>query len=312
MAEKDRGYDLFSAEPDTVAVLGGGGFIGSHLTLNLLHMGYRLRLLVNRTVPDLVSPTGRIETLRGAIEDERVLEACFAGCPVVYHLVGLIAETRTKTFQKTVVEGTAHVVAAARKAGVKKIVYLSALGAGPDRPSRYHRTKYEAERAVIASGLQYAIFRPSIVYGPEDKFINMLARMIRMSPVVPVIGDGRYRLQPVYVEELCAVMARASRETAASGRVYEIGGPEPLTYLEILDILKRILDRKRMTVHIPVWMARWSARLLELVMKPAPLTRDQIAMLAAGSTCDPTTAEREFGVTFSPLEKQLRTYMGKR
>ncbi len=298
-------------EPRTIAVLGGSGFIGSYLVLNLLQMGYHLHLLVNRTNPDLVSPTGRISTFRGSIEDEQALAECFAGCEVVYHLVGLIAETRTKTFQKTVVEGTEHVVAAARKAGVKKVIYLSALGAGPDKASRYYRTKHQAEQQVVSSGLDYTIFRPSIVYGLQDKFINMLARMIRRSPVIPVIGDGEYRLQPVYVEELCAVMARASREGFTSGRIYEIGGPEPLTYLEILDIIKRILNKKRMTVHIPVFMARWGARVLESFLKPAPLTTDQIAMLAAGSTCDQTIAEKDFKVKFSALESQLRKYMGK-
>jgi nucleoside-diphosphate-sugar epimerase len=312
MEGRDRGYDLFPGEPTTVAVLGGSGFIGSHLVLNLLHLGYRLRLLINSTNPDLVSPTGRIETIRGSIEDEQALKNCFTGCHIVYHLVGLIAETRTKTFQKTVVEGTGHVVAAAHASGVRKIIYLSALGAGPDQPSRYYRTKYAAERAVTASGLDYTIFRPSIVFGPEDKFFNMLAGMIRRSPVVPVIGDGRYRLQPVYIEELCTVMARASREAVTSGRVYEIGGPEPLTYLEILDIIKRVLNKKRMTIHVPVWMARWGARMMESLLKPAPLTVDQIAMLTAGSICDPTKVEKELGVKFSPLEQQLRTYMGKR
>lgn len=303
-----------NSAPDTpraIAVVGGSGFIGSYLTLNLLQMGYRLNLLVNRTNPDLISPTGRIKTFRGSIEDDTALTECFTGCDVVYHLVGLIAETRTKTFQKTVVEGTGHVVAAARTAGVKKIIYLSAAGAKPDAQSTYYRTKFQAERQVLASGLDYTIFRSSIVYGLQDKFINMLAGMIRRSPVLPVIGDGQYRLQPVYVEELCAVMARAAGEGFTSGQIYEIGGAEPLTYLEILDIIKRILKKKRMTVHIPVFLARWGARGLELFMKPAPLTVDQIAMLAGGSTCDQTIAERDFGVRFSHLENQLQKYLGK-
>jgi NADH dehydrogenase len=300
--------------PDTspaIAVLGGSGFIGSYLVLDLLQMGNRLNLLVNQTNPDLVSPTGRIRMFRGSIEDEKALIECFAGCDTVYHLVGLIAETRTKTFQKTVAEGTGHVVAAARRTGIKKIIYLSALGADPGAGSKYYRTKFEAEQQVTESGLDYTIFRPSIVYGLQDKFINKLAMMIRRSPMVPVIGDGRYRLQPIYVEELCAVMARAAREEFTSRRLYEIGGAEPLTYLEILDIIKRILKKRRVTIHIPVFLARWTAGLLETVLKPAPLTVDQIAMLAAGSTCDQTVAERAFGVTFSSLENQLQKYLGK-
>jgi NADH dehydrogenase len=135
--------------------------------------------------------------------------------------------------------------------------------------------------------------------------------MIKWLPVIPVIGDGKYKLQPVYVEELCAVMALSSRERFTDGTTYEIGGPEQLTYNEIIDIIKRVLNKKRPVFHIPIWSARTAAAVMERVMKPAPLTRDQIKMLAAGSTCDHTRVEKEFGITFSRLETQLHKYLGK-
>jgi uncharacterized protein YbjT (DUF2867 family) len=300
------------AAPGKIAVLGGSGFIGTHLTLFLLQMGYRLRLLHHRTDPDYVSPRGQIESVPGSIDDQESLERCFAGCSRVYHLVGIIAETRTNTFQRTVAEGTRRVVDAARKAGVKKIFYLSALGASDDAEIAYFRTKWEAEQAVRESGLGYTIFRPSIVYGVRDEFINKIASMVKYLPVVPVIGDGRYRFQPVYVEELAAIMAHASRLDRTNGKIYEVGGPEQLTYMEILDIIKRVLGRKRLTVHIPISWVMMAAAVTEKVLKPAPLTRDQIRMLEKESVCDNTVVEKEFGVTFSRFELQLQKYLGKR
>jgi uncharacterized protein YbjT (DUF2867 family) len=297
------------ATPRRIAVLGSSGFIGTHLTLFLLQMGYHLSLLHHSADPDYVSPRGQITSVQGSINDKDALMRCFDGCSEIYHLVGIIAETRTKTFQKTVAEGTRTIVDAAREAGVAKIFYLSALGATEDAQTAYFRTKWEAERAIIESGLAYTIFRPSIVYGVRDKFINKLATMIKYSPIVPVIGDGKYRLQPVYVEELAAVMAHASRLDSTDGKIYEVGGPEQLTYLEILDIIKRVLGRKRLTMHIPMSWARIAAAVMEKILKPAPLTRDQIRMLERESICDHTMVEKEFGVTFSRLELQLQKYL---
>jgi len=301
----------FSATGKT-AVLGSSGFIGAHLTLFLLQMGHRLSLLHHKADPDFISTRGQIDSIQGSINDKDALRRCFEGCKRVYHLVGIIAETKTKKFEQTVAEGTRSLTDAAREAGVKKIFYLSALGSSEDAATDYFRTKWEAERTVIESGLDYTIFRPSIVYGVRDKFINKLASMIKYSPVVPVIGDGKYRLQPVYVEELAAVMAHASSLEITDGKIYDVGGPEQLTYMEILDIIKRVLGRKRPTVHIPMSWARIAAAVMEKIIKPAPLTRDQIRMLEKESICDHTIVEKEFGVTFSRLELQLQKYLRKR
>ncbi len=294
-----------------VAVLGGSGFIGTYLVLDLLRMGHRINLLVNKTDPGFASPRGTIRIFNGSIENDITLAECLDGCKVVYHLVGLIAETRDKTFRKTVAEGTAKVVAVAKSKGVEKIIYLSALGTKENAESLYHQTKYEAERHVINSGLDYTIFRPSVVYGAQDKFINRIARMIRLSPLVPVIGDGLYKLQPVYVEELCAIIAITPQKSFASRRIYDIGGPQQLTYLEIVDIVKQLLGRRRGKVHVPLWVARSAAAIMEKLFQPAPLTADQLKMMRAGSTCDHTIVEKEFGVRFSPLEMQLQKYLRK-
>lgn len=295
-----------------IAVLGGTGFIGSSLMFYLLQLGYQLHVLYNKRKPELESLRDQIKLFQGSIEDEESLRACFEGCDEVFHLVGIIAETRKNTFAGTVEQGTKNVVAAAKDAGVKKIYYLSALGTDENAESNYYKSKYVAEQTVKDSGLDYTIFRPSVVFGPDDDFINRVIKMVRLSPLVPVIGDGKYKLQPVYVEELCAVMADSTRRDFTSQKVYEIGGAEALTYLEIVDIIKRAVGMpSKSNIHLPLGMMKAVAAILEKILKPAPLTRDQLKMMAAGSTCDQTIVEKEFGVKFSSLEFQILSYVEK-
>lgn len=294
-----------------VAVLGGSGFIGSHLVLQLLQLGYSLNILSNKTRPDLISLRGQINVFEGNIEDISSLEKCFEDCDAVYHLVGIISETKYKTFEKTVEAGTQNVVEAAKKCGVSKIFYLSALGTSFDAQSFYFQTKWAAEEAVKNSGLDYTIFRPSIVYGAEDDFINKIVKMMKYSPLIPVIGDGLYKFQPVYVDELCAVMALSSQRDITSRKTYEIGGPEQLTYLEILDIIKNIIGIKKYNVHLPFGLVKFAASVLEKIFKPAPITVDQLNMMSAGSICDHTIVEKEFGARFSRMEFQLSGYLRK-
>jgi len=311
MAEEKRQGSENNFRPLTIAVTGASGFIGQYLTMTLMQRGHHLHLLSHRKDPDFVSPRGQVKIFQGSVDDIESMKKCFEGCDIVYHLVGIIVETKNKTFEKTVAEGTANLVRAAREAGVGKIVYLSALGTGPDSEVKYFQSKWAAENHVVDSEIDYTIFRPSIVYGTGDQFINRLARMIRLSPIIPVPGSGRFKLQPVYVEELCAVMALAAEKPETSGKTYDIGGPEQLTYLEVIDIIKRTMNRRRLTIHIPLSLVKAAAFILELIMKPAPVTRDQLKMMEAGSTCDQTVAEKEFGVKFSSLEMQLPKYMRK-
>lgn len=307
----ETNFQESSQEIKTVAVLGGSGFIGTYLVLNLLQLGCRVNLLSNKTEPGFKSTRGQIRIFSGSIENDVALANCLEGCEIVYHLVGIIAETRDKTFEKTVSQGTGNVVQAAKARGIKKIIYLSALGTSENADSVYFQSKYKAEQHIINSGMDYTIFRPSIVYGVRDQFINKLAKMVKYLPIVPVIGNGQYKLQPVYVEELAALMADTLRRSNLSNRIFEIGGPEQLTYLEIIDIIKRVLRRKRARIHIPFLLVKFMAVIMEKILRPAPITVDQLKMMKAGSTCDHTVAETEFGVKFSPLELKLQEYLGK-
>jgi NADH dehydrogenase len=250
-----------------------------------------------------------VEIVGGDVHDRESMNVAFESVDVVYHLVGIIAETRTLTFDKTVAEGTKNVVAACLETGVKRIVYLSAVGTSPEATSKYHRTKWLAEEAIRNSGIEYTIFRPSIIFGPGECFVSILVRMISRLPLVPIIGDGKYELQPVYIDDLVRVMSRAPENENSLDRTIEVGGPGKYQYREIVTILKRILNKKRGSIYLPLWFMKANAFVLERVMKPAPITRDQIAMLIAGNVCDNSKLEEIFDIELTDFEDGLRKYM---
>lgn len=287
-----------------VAVTGATGFIGRHLVKRLIKDNQTVVALCHRAR----ASEDNVITVSGSVDDAGSLRAAFAGCQAVIHLVGIIAETRDKTFNKTVAEGTANAVKAAVQAGVKKFVYLSATGTSPDAASLYHQSKYRAEQSVKAGSLEYVIIRPSVVFGQGDGFISMLTRMIKLLPVTPVIGSGRYCLQPVYIDDLVAILSASLTNQGAIGRIIEVGGPEKLEFLQILNILKKHLGKKRMNIFLPTVLMSTVAGLLETVVKPAPLTRDQIRMMKVGSTCDNELMIKLFDIQPVTLEEGLKKY----
>lgn len=291
-----------------IAVTGGFGFIGHHLVNRLLKDKHTITIL-SYARSDISRFTGDVSIARGSLENFDSLVSAFTGQQIVFHLVGIIAETKSQTFEGTVVKGTENVVKAAKKAGVRKIIYLSAMGTSAQAEARYHQSKYKAEQAVITSGIQYTIFRPSLVYGQGDGFVSLLTKMMRFSPFVPVIGNGRYKMQPVYIDDLTGVMSHSLTKSETENEIIEIGGPEKLEYLQILYILKSVLQKKRMNIFLPVAVMRVIAGLMEKVIKPAPLTTDQIIMMEAGNTGSNEKLKRIFNIEPVPFEEGLRKYM---
>jgi uncharacterized protein YbjT (DUF2867 family) len=234
-----------------------------------------------------------------------------AGCDTVVHLVGIIRETpaAASTFERIHTQGTINVLEAAATTGVRRYVHMSALGARAGARSRYHRTKWAAEEAVRASPIPWTIFRPSIIYGPADQFVNMLAAMVRRYPVVPVIGTGVQRLQPVPVEQVAEAFARAIGLEATVKHVYEVGGPDAVTMLELLDLIGAALGRPRVRkVHVPIGLIRPLARLLHR-LPGFPLTPDQLVMLEEDNVCDPQPFFTTFGLTPLKLATGLRAML---
>jgi uncharacterized protein YbjT (DUF2867 family) len=295
-----------------VFITGGTGFVGRAVIQALRAEGYAVRCLVRRgSEPDLRG-FGAIERVEGDVMARQTLDDGLAGCDAVVHLVGIIRERPAigSTFERVHVQGTQNVLGAAAAAGVRRYLHMSALGARAGARSRYHRTKWAAEEAVRSSPLPWTIFRPSIVYGPGDEFVTMLRGMIEGLPVVPVIGSGRQRLQPVPVAQVAQGFARALALEATVKHTYDVGGPDAVSMVELLDMIAAALGRRRrLKVHVPIRLVRPVTQILHR-LPGYPLTPDQLVMLEEDNTCDPSAFFSTFGLTPVPLAAGLRSLLG--
>ncbi len=296
-----------------VFVTGATGFVGHALLQRLCASGHMVRCLVRRGSETALHGQGAIERIEGDILTRRGLEEGMAGCDAVIHLVGIIREQRGAgvTFERVHVEGTSQVLQAATAVGIRRYLHMSALGTRPRATSSYHRTKWTAEEAVRNSGLEWTIFRPSIIYGHGDGFVTMLASMVRRMPAGPVIGRGRQRLQPIPVDQVAAGFADALELPTTIKQTYEIGGPEPVTMLDLLDLIGRALGRRRvLKIHVPIALVSPFVHLLH-PLPSFPVTPDQLVMLGEDSVCDPRPFFETFTLDPVPLAVGLERMLAK-
>jgi NADH dehydrogenase len=291
-----------------IAVTGASGFIGRHVVRGLRTRGHTVRALV-RDPARAPFPRADVEIVPGTLADEPALATLVTATDAVIHLVGIIVERGTNTFEAVHVGGTRALLAAALAHGCRRIVYLSAIGArdAPDA-TPYHRTKRRGELAVLASEIPAVIVRPSLVSGPESEPIRMLARLHKWLPAVPVFGDGSYPLQPVWIDDLALALTLAAERSDLTG-VHELGGPAPLTYLEFVRAIGRAAGAPRPVVRVPLTLARAGAGALAWLGHRAPVTRDQLQMLAEGSATPDNAIETVFGITPLPFEEGLGTFL---
>jgi NADH dehydrogenase len=291
-----------------VFVTGGTGFVGKAVIRALQAHGLLVRCLVRPGSEADLKGFEAIDRVPGDVLIPKGIAESMQGCRAVIHLVGIIREHRASgvVFERLHSQATANVVTAAQEAGVHRYLQMSALGVRRDARSRYHQTKWEAEECVRGSGLDWTIFRPSVIYGRGDGSITMLAGMVRRLPVVPVLGDGRYRLQPVAVEQVAEGFARALERPATAGQTYEIGGPQSYAFTEILDQIGQVLGKPRVRkLHHPMALTRPLVRLFE-ALPFFPITSDQLLMLEENTVCDPTPFYRDFALEPIPFPDGLR------
>lgn len=293
-----------------VLVTGGSGFVGREIVGQLVADCHQVRVLARGVKPAV----GHVEFVKGSVLEPASLGAACAGCDAVIHLVGIISEVGGQTYERVHTEGTRNLLAAAKGAGVSRFVQMSALGTRPNAVARYHRSKWLAEEAVRASGLAWTVFRPSLIYGPGDGFVNLFAQMSRWSPVLPVIGHGLGLLQPVPVAEVARCFVGALTEPRSVGRTLDVCGPEPFTFVAVLDEILAATRRRRWKLHLPLALARLQARLLEFVFpallgQAPPLNRDQILMLDEDNVGDPWPAAELFGYIPAPFPESLRQFL---
>jgi len=264
-----------------IFVTGATGFVGNHLVKTLLAFDQKVRCLVRPGSENRLRHSVKI--VKGDIFSADLAEK-MSGCKALIHLIGIIREFPKKniTFNRLHVKATQVAIEAAKKAGIKRFIHMSALGTGPQAVTEYHKTKWQAERLVQESGLVYTIFRPSVIYGPYDHFTTLLARIIKRSPFIPIIGDGLYKLQPVHVNTVALAFVLALFLGDTHNHTYEIGGPQALTYREIVDTIAEHFKKRIKKIYIPL-------RIIESItvkLEPFPfypLTREMLIMLMAGN-----------------------------
>ncbi|MEP6994120.1 MAG: complex I NDUFA9 subunit family protein [Acidobacteriota bacterium] len=299
-----------------VLVTGGTGFVGTHVVNGLLHRGHAVAVLARQIVKTRNRYSRPVETVSGDVLDAPSLARAAAGRDAVVHLVGIIHETGAQTFDRMHREATENVVAAAEAAGARRYLHMSAMGSSEDAPSAYGRTKAAGEKAVRASRLDWTIFRPSIIFGPGDGFVSLLAPIVKWNPgFIPVIGPGTTKFQPVSISDVARVFADALEKPETVGRHFEVGGPDVLTLNDIYREIAAAVGRpgKRL-IHFPIWYGRLLATGFEWLARrgllPAPpLTRDQLRSLERDNTGDISETVAVFGAAWRRFSPGLREYL---
>jgi uncharacterized protein YbjT (DUF2867 family) len=291
----------------TVLVTGATGFIGPNVAHALRAREEPVRALVRRPERATQLVAWGVELAPGDVTDPLSLAAAVEGVDTVVHLVAIIRGSRDD-FERVMAQGTRDLVAAARAAGVRRFVLASALGLDESTKDSvpYYRAKWEMERAVRESGLEYTIFRPSFVFGRDGGVLPTFVRLARYAPVTPIVGPGTQRLQPIWVDDVAEYYTRAVSEPGAANRTFEIGGPDAVTWDDFWERLKRVLGAHRPSVHVPFAAMRLQAALTER-LPGAPVTRDQLTMLALGdNVVTDASAVHTFEIPLVPLDEQLR------
>ncbi len=271
-----------------VFLTGGTGFVGSEVLRQLVATGHVVRALVREGSEDKLTAAENVEVHPGDVTDATSLVGALDGCDAVIHLVGIIREFpgRGVTFKKIHVMGTENMLEAAEEQGVRRFLHMSSNGTRERSSTAYHCTKWLAEKLVCESSLDWTIFRPSIIFGPGSEFVKMLSELIRRIPIVPVIGDGQYRMQPVAVEQISASFVKALEMPETVDRIYHLGGGASYSYDEILDLTARAMGKEKVTkAHQPLFMIKPMIKMMQ-GCEHFPITNDQLTMLVEGNVCD--------------------------
>jgi len=300
-----------------ITVFGGSGFIGRHLVRRLAQGGDRVRVAVRHPDSALFLKTmgdvGQVTPVQANLRDDRSVAAACAGADAVVNLVGILYSRGKQSFSAVHHEGALRVAAAARTAGARRFVQMSALGASPRSAAEYARTKAMGEEAVKNAFPGATIIRPSVVFGPEDGFFNRFAAMAALSPVLPVLGrpPSGPSFQPVYVGDVAAAIARVLDDPATAGKTYELGGPARYTMAEIMALVQQWTGRKRIVAWMPAGLVNLKAAFLELLPVP-PLTRDQLRLLDTDNVTSGILPGLDaLGILATPAEAVVPAYLDR-
>jgi uncharacterized protein YbjT (DUF2867 family) len=293
-----------------IVITGGTGFVGEEIVKQLRNDGFPVRAIV-REPPSAQWMRDRygVELFHGNVLYAPSIEGAMKNANCVIHLVGIIREYRENTFERAHTQATKHVVDEAKRAGVKRYLHMSALGTRDNARSRYHQTKWAAEEYVRKSGLAWTIFRPSVIYGPKDKSVNTLMKVIRRLPFVPVLGPGTTKIQPISVQNVAKAFVAAIHNDLSIGKTYDLCGLEAFTWNELYDRLQLLLGSRKPKIHLPLPLARLQAALLERLLTNPPFTRDQLLMLEEDNVGNPEPATLDFVLAQGKFEEDAARYL---
>ncbi|HPF22627.1 MAG TPA: complex I NDUFA9 subunit family protein [Hyphomonas sp.] len=309
-----------------VTIFGGSGFVGRYAARELVKKGWRVRVACRRVnlAGDvrLAGAPGWVDLVQANIRDRASIERALEGADAVVNLVGVLIEKGKQTFEATQAEGAALVAEVAAEKGITRFVHVSAIGADPESASVYAKTKGEGEAAVRAAIPDAILLRPSIVFGPEDGFFNKFAQMTRFAPLMPAIGGGKTKMQPVYAGDVAEAIAVAVDTPETAGKTYELGGPRVYTMNELYDHIFRTIDRPRFKISLPFFLAKPIGYLTGAVWRfippfcwgflgEPPVTGDQVELLKADNVvADDALTIRDLGVTsLESVEAITPTYL---
>jgi NADH dehydrogenase len=291
-----------------ILVTGGSGFVGGHVVHELRGRELSVRCLVRDLRKGSKLAGWGCELAEGDVTDAGSLRRAVAGCDAVIHLVA-IRQGREEQFRRIMVAGTRDLLAAAKEAGVRRFVHMSALGTSEETKDLvpYYRAKWETEQMVRAAGIPYVIFRPSFVFGPDGGILPTFTKLARLTPITPIIGSGRQQIQPIWADDVAKYFGDAVERDDVSDRLFELGGPDAVSWNEFWERLKRIRGMRRPSIHVPVGLMRLNALVTERLPGNIPLTRDLLKMLEHGDNV--VTNDDAVGTFHFPLvalDDQLR------
>ncbi len=302
-----------------VTIFGGSGFVGRYIARRMAKEGWRVRVAVRRPNEALfVKPygvVGQVEPVFCNIRDDNSVRAALHGADAVVNCVGILAESGKNRFASIQSEGAGRIARIAAQEGVGALVHLSAIGADETSDSAYSRTKGEGEAAVLAAFPHAVILRPSVIFGPEDQFFNRFAAMVRLSPVLPVVG-GDTKFQPVFVDDVAQAAVAGVTRRAAPG-IYELGGPDVESFRALMQMLLRVIERRKTIVDVPLGVAKLMATALDLgqtltlgLLANGTLTRDQVKNLARDNVVTPgAKGLADLGIQPTAIEAVLPEYL---
>lgn len=293
-------------------ITGATGYIGRHLVARLVSQGEHPRCLVrdiNRA--KTILPADKVELVKGDTTQAATVDAAMQDVDTVVHAAFITADRKSQGgnfYNETNVNGTANVVKAAKAVGVQRIIEISGLGTKPDKPGSYMEGRYEAERAVIESGISYTIIRPSVLFGKGAPFIEGLAGLVKTAPVLPLIGGGKTMFQPIYVEDVVTVIVKVlENPQSTSSKIYTIGGPSYYSFTQVFDELTKAMHIHRFKVYAPTPIVGLGAAVMETVLPKPPLTKAAMTLFTFDNTTDLNSVERDFG--FKPMS--FSTYLAQ-